>query len=179
VNIPDLWKRFSGWWEESIRPRLGPPVAGKLTAGDLAILFVLLGILAVVPFAISQSEQADAILSGILLTVYSLGAIILLLVAGRATIKQAAFQMNRQDAIRRVGTAWLVLSLGLFLNTLAGKGVFSFTGGCFLFGFLPGHCGGNLTFAISATHPDGTFRQIPGNYGDQPVCRIIHLEFHR
>ena len=120
MNLTELRTKFSGWWEESIRPRLGPPVAGKLTAGDLAILFVLLGILAVVPFAISHSEQADAILSGILLTVYSLGAIILLMGAGRATIKQAAFQMNRQDAIRRVGTAWLVMSLGLLLNTLGG-----------------------------------------------------------
>ena len=120
MKMTDLWKRFFGWWDEAIKPRLGPPVAGELTAGEVAIIIVLMGILAVVPFAISQSEQVDAILSGVLLTVYSLGAIILLLVAGRETIKQAAFQMNNQDLIRRVGNAWLVMSLGMFFNILGG-----------------------------------------------------------
>lgn len=114
------WTRFSEWWTDSIRQRLGPPVAGKLTIGEIVLFVLVGGNLATIPFALSQSEPTDGVLSGILLGVYSLAAILLLLVAGRNTNKQAAYQLNSQNSIRRVGRSWQIIGLGVLVNILGG-----------------------------------------------------------
>lgn len=118
MKMTGQWTHFSIWWNKSVKPRLGPPIAGQLTAGEAAILFVLMVLLAVLPFITSRGEQIDAILSDILLAVYSLGAAVLLLLAARAASKQAASQANDQERAFRVSNAWQVMGLGMLLNSL-------------------------------------------------------------
>lgn len=95
-------------WGEIIKPWLGQPVAGKLTAGWVMVIFILAAIIAVVPFWVIQNPDLDQIVSDIFVPTYSLAATVVLLFAGWNTLPN-----NRQ-----AGIAWLIIGLAVFLNSL-------------------------------------------------------------
>lgn len=108
MELTSIRVRFSHRWEESIRPWLRQPVAGRLTAAWTVVIFILGFVLAVVPFWLVQNPDQDQVLSDILLPTYSLAATLVVLTAGRKSLIKS----------RRAGYAWLVIGLAMFFNSL-------------------------------------------------------------